>query len=1491
MLLESTFTPYYIATTIPIDCILPPKEKQRVYNNFSSKYLENIFPIHYTNSIEELVNKMNEEHGKRAKLMPNLQSDQEIVAVITEKIGAAPAELTYNDDNRLIKLGLSGLALTQLPPELWQLINLHELYLDNNQLSQLPPEIGQLTNLQTLVIHHNQLSQLPPELWLLANLQKLYLDYNQLSQVPSEIGQLTNLHKLWLNNNQINQLPSEIGQLINLQKLRLDDNQLSQLPPNLWQLTSLKNLWLNHNLIDEISPEIGQLANLQELRLDRNQLSQLPTELWQLNNLQMLDLGNNQLSRIPTEIRQMTNLQTLLLNNNQLSEIPSEIGRLTNMQALILYLNQLSQLPTELCQLANLQRLDLTDNQLNQLPAEIGQLTNLQELYLDNNELSQLPPKLWQLTSLKELQLNHNPLDEIPPEIGQLTNLQRLGLEKNQLSRLPPEIGLLTNLQRLDLTDNQLSQLPAEIGLLTNLQELRLDTNQLSQLPPEIGLLTSLLILYFNGNKLSQLPPEIGLLTSLLILNLSNNQLSQFPPELWSLTNLQELWLENNQLSQLPPEVGLLTNLQQLHLYQNQLSQLPIELWQLTNLHILYLSDNQLSQLPPEIGLQTNLQELGLGENQLSQVPPEIGLLTNLQLLYLYDTQLSQLPPEIGLLTNLQELYLDHNQLSQLPLELWQLINLQKLRFDNNLLDEIPPEIAQLTNLQELNLSNTKLKRLPTAIGQLTSLQTLNVADVPTLQSPPPEIVARGTADILTFLRELRESSMTRYESKLLIVGEGGTGKSSLLRTLRGDTFDSNLSTTHGIEVDRLQLPSPQHEIILNTWDFGGQQIYHATHQFFLTKRSLYIVAWNARLGVEQGRLDYWLETIKAHAPDAPVLLVATYIDERMPDLNYQLYKDVYPQIVGHLGVSNKNREGITELKTLLADQALRLPLMGQPWPEKWLHAENVLSARPEHHIDADTYVRCCSTCEVEADIAKGSLGNYLHDLGKILYFRDDYVLSNLIVLKPNWVTKAISRILDDEATSRKQGILLHSDLPRIWAVDEDGQPYESHLYPIFLRLMERFYLSYQIEADSPGDHSTSSLIPQSLPYQPPISLPAWPKSPPAGQTQVEMVYRFDFLPSGIMSWFIVRTHRFSQNLHWREGVLLAYEGHQARAELNPMQRELRLLVQGPLPQNFFTILMNTMDVILARFEGLKVRREIPCNCHWQREETEPCPHFYRYEELVRRMQARRYKVECPESFNEVSVPTLLYGIHISTDQQVMEDIQQGQQEIKQSLKKLEKLDVILGKLNQQSELIARNFTRQWNLEMKKMEAECPNTFILMPGENKPFDPKNWVSRDYRLCLVCQHPPGPHRVGDSYYLRKAKEWWTTVGPWLNHLINFLKFAVPMGKAVGVVVEAVDILPDIKQIQAHIDLLEVIAQDLPESVSYDSMKDVDEQTQTDQYQRTVGPALRALHSFLNEADPSQLWGGLDKTLTPDGNILWLCDKHRQQYVARPLKLEA
>jgi hypothetical protein len=308
------------------------------------------------------------------------------------------------------------------------------------------------------------------------------------------------------------------------------------------------------------------------------------------------------------------------------------------------------------------------------------------------------------------------------------------------------------------------------------------------------------------------------------------------------------------------------------------------------------------------------------------------------------------------------------------------LTNLQILSLRNTQLSQLPAEVGQLTNLLELDLSGTQLSQLPTEIGQLTNLQKLTVANVSALLTPPPEIIARGTSDILAFLRELQERSIIRYESKLIIVGEGGTGKTSLLRALRNDVFDPQLSTTHGIEVNRLEISHPDHTIILNTWDFGGQHIYHATHQFFLTRRSLYLVVWNARSGAEQGRFQ-------ALAPDSPVLLVATHIDERDPDLNYHLYKEVYPQLFGNLSLSNKNGAGLAALKTILIDQALQLPLMGQPLPQKWLIVEKVLLDRPEHHIDANTYIQYCTSCGVEVNIARGELGNYLHDLGKILYF------------------------------------------------------------------------------------------------------------------------------------------------------------------------------------------------------------------------------------------------------------------------------------------------------------------------------------------------------------------------------------------------------------------------------------------------------------------------------------------------------------------------
>jgi GTPase SAR1 family protein len=39
----------------------------------------------------------------------------------------------------------------------------------------------------------------------------------------------------------------------------------------------------------------------------------------------------------------------------------------------------------------------------------------------------------------------------------------------------------------------------------------------------------------------------------------------------------------------------------------------------------------------------------------------------------------------------------------------------------------------------------------------------------------------------------------------------------------------------------QFQFPYKDKTFRVNIWDFGGQEIYHQTHQFFLSKRSLYL--------------------------------------------------------------------------------------------------------------------------------------------------------------------------------------------------------------------------------------------------------------------------------------------------------------------------------------------------------------------------------------------------------------------------------------------------------------------------------------------------------------------------------------------------------------------------------------------------------------------------------------------------------------------------
>jgi len=49
--------------------------------------------------------------------------------------------------------------------------------------------------------------------------------------------------------------------------------------------------------------------------------------------------------------------------------------------------------------------------------------------------------------------------------------------------------------------------------------------------------------------------------------------------------------------------------------------------------------------------------------------------------------------------------------------------------------------------------------------------------------------------------------------------------------------------------------------------------------QFFLSNRAVYLLLWTTRLGFEHAGLDFWLSSIKCHAPKSPVFVIGTHCD------------------------------------------------------------------------------------------------------------------------------------------------------------------------------------------------------------------------------------------------------------------------------------------------------------------------------------------------------------------------------------------------------------------------------------------------------------------------------------------------------------------------------------------------------------------------------------------------------------------------------------
>ena len=612
------------------------------------------------------------------------------------------------------------------------------------------------------------------------------------------------------------------------------------------------------------------------------------------------------------------------------------------------------------------------------------------------------------------------------------------------------------------------------------------------------------------------------------------------------------------------------------------LTQIPPLIWTASRITILRLHHNNLATIPSEIGSLTNIKELSLSDNHLKSVPSDISLLVGLTELYLNDNELCSLPSAICNLSRLEILYLNHNCLNELPPEIGRLTSLRKLFLYGNKLRTLPVEIGNLAALSSLYLEDNELTSLPESIREIPKLELLYLHRNDGL-GLPREVLGAGwrqdgvVADpkyLLDFYFSLQsQGERPLNEVKLLLVGRGESGKTSVSKALRGEEFDREQRETPGIEIKAWPLKcSEGDEVKVHVWDFAGQEITHETHRFFLTERSLYLVVLDGRGGQQMEEAEYWLSHVERYGSRrngdqierSPVIIVLNKWQSPGPyDVEQRRLQREYSNIFAFVQTDCVNGFGIAALRDTVCAALGKIPAVRQKWPVSYFDlrqklanlVENPDPTQRRHFLKWEAYREVCAACGVTEQDRQHSMAENLNALGVALYYGDDDRLRDTRVLNPNWAANGLYGLV--RGVQRlpylgNRGHLWAGDFPAVLAEGMQGmdrvrgatiEDYpeerdEVKVHEFLLQLMVDRELGFQADTIK---GQPLYLLPSLLTLDEP-EVRDYDVAAHMDAAEVRFRYLYELLPAGVMSRFIVRTHSLSEGLHrWQRGVVLGW--------------------------------------------------------------------------------------------------------------------------------------------------------------------------------------------------------------------------------------------------------------------------------------------------------------------------------------------------------------